>query len=132
MSKRKYLDTEKFQILLKDFLSIPTYTKDKTEKKKLFFDFLDEHKLATIISVKPNSIYNHCSKTHSFTIFQVPDDQKGKLFKYREKWVLILCCSHGGWGWGEYWNQVYQLNRPFTQNELKIIKSKFNDYFVLK
>lgn len=131
MIKRKYIDINKFQRYLQDFLNIPTWTKSKHNKHKVFSEFLKEH-MVSIISVKQNSKYNHCSKTHSFTIFKVPEDKLGKLFKYRGKWVLIYCNSYGGFGWGSYWNEIYRLKKSFSENELKEIKMKFGSFFVLK
>ena len=133
MGKRKYLDTEKFQILLKDFLTIPTWTKNKKEKYRALTYFLSQHEVL-IKNVKRRSKHNYCAFTNSFTIFEVPKDQLGKLFDYRGEWVLIFCSSTGSYdyAWGGYLNEIYRIKGSFSNKELETIKIKFNDYFVLK
>jgi hypothetical protein len=131
MGKIKFLDLTEFQNKLDLFLSIPTYTKQKYVCKNQLNDFLDEHTME-IINVKPNSKYNNCTITHSFTIFKVPNDKLGKLFQYRNKWVLIRCDSSTGGSWGYYWNEVYELKNPVEKMELKCLKEKYKDFFVLK
>jgi hypothetical protein len=131
MSKRKFLDLVEFQNRLDQFLFIPSYTKEKYFVKKQFHHFLQAH-LTTIIRVKPNSKYNNCTGTHSFTIIEVPKDKLGKLFKYRGKWVLIRCDSNSGGSWGEYWNEVYELKQPVDASEINRLKEKYKDFFVLK
>jgi hypothetical protein len=131
MRKRKFLDLVEFQNKLDQFLFIPSYTREKYQVKNQFDHFLETH-LTTIISVKPNSKYNNCKGTHSFTILKVPNDKLGKLFKYRGKWVLIRCDSISGGSWGEYWNEVYELKHPVDAGELIFLKEKYKDFFVLK
>jgi len=131
MSKRKFLDLIEFQKRLDLFLFIPTYTTEKHLKKNQFDDFLNKH-IRQVISVKPNSKYNNCKGTHSFTIQKVPNDKLGKLLGYRGKWVLIRCDSISGGSWGQYWNEVYELKHPVDASEIILIKEKYKDYFVLK
>ena len=131
MGKLKFLDLTQFQNKLDQFLFIKTYTKQKHVYKNQFDDFLGKHS-AMIINIKPNSKYNNCAGTHSFTIFRVPSDKLGKLFKYRDKWVLIRCDSSSGGSWGYYWNEVYELKSPVEKMELKLLKEKYKDFFVLK
>jgi hypothetical protein len=131
MRKLKFLDLIEFQNKLDQFLFIPTYTKEKHLFKNQFDDFLNNH-VVQIINVKPNSKYNNCKGTHSFTIQKVPSDKLGKLFNYRGKWVLIRCDSISGGSWGQYWNEVYELKHPVDEAELFVLKEKYNDFFVLK
>jgi hypothetical protein len=131
MAKLKYLDLNQFQKKLDPFLFLPTYTKQKHQCKKEFDKFLCRHKMK-VINVKPNSKYNNCTITHSFTIFKVPKDKLGKLFQYRNKWVLIRCDSRSGGSWGYYWNEVYELKKAVENVDLEHLKEKYKDYFVLK
>ncbi len=131
MKKLKFLDLVEYQNKLDQFLFIPTYTKEKHLNKNQFDDFLNKQE-RQVISVKPNSKYNNCKGTHSFTILKVPNDKLGKLFKYRGKWVLIRCDSVSGGSWGEYWNEIYELKHPVDAVELIFLKEKYKEFFVLK
>jgi hypothetical protein len=71
MKKLKFLDLVEYQNKLDQFLFIPTYTKEKHLNKNQFDDFLNKQE-RQVISVKPNSKYNNCKGTHSFTILKVP------------------------------------------------------------
>ena len=129
MKINKYLNLQEFQKNFDRFLEIPRWTKQKHKEKSLFIDFLNRYEVTTI-SVKPNSKYNYCSITHSFTIFKVPSDKLGKLFKYRNKWVLIRCGSDCFGSWGFYWNEIYELKDPISQEELNFLKEKYEYYFI--
>ena len=130
MKKRKYIDLVEFQYWFDQFLFIPSYTKEKHILKNQFYNFLNRH-LSTTISVKPNTKYNNCLGTHSFTILKVPQDRLGKLFKYRGKWVLIRCDSMSVGSWGYYWNDIYELKHPIDQTVYLSLKSKYNKFFIL-
>jgi hypothetical protein len=130
MAKLKYLDLDEFQEKLDQFVFLPTYTKLKHQYKNEFDKFLGKHKMV-IINVKPNSKYNYCTKTHSFTIFKVPEDKLGKLFNYRSKWVLIRCDSSSGGSWGYYWNEVFELKKSVENLDLNNLKQKYKEYFII-
>ena len=89
------LDLPVFLDLHRDFISIPTYTKEKHEKsKKLYrrlwrWDSID-------LDVRGGSRTCKVSYVHTWTVFKVREDQLGKLIPYRNQWVLMYCM--GKWG----------------------------------
>lgn len=130
MKKKKPMKLEIFLNLYEDFINLSTWTKQKHKKFKEVNQFLEKH-LAASIRVNPNSKYNHCSGNHTFTIIKVPKDKLGKLYQFRNNWVLIRCDSYKVDGWSQYWNEIYLLDKPFDLNLIENIKSRFGDYFII-
>jgi hypothetical protein len=125
------IDIHLFLKLYSDFVSLPTYTLTKRKNKKQLDDYLSERE-STIINVKVTSKYNYCNRSYSFTIYNVPCNQMGKLYSFRGSQVLIICKSYGPKGWGKYWNEVYRLS-DMVDDEMKYeLKKEFQENFVLR
>jgi hypothetical protein len=129
MGRKKSINLEVFLDLYEEFTNIPTWTKEKHERFDEVQQYLTKHQVVTI-RVKPNSKYNHCEGSHSFTIMKVPNDQLGKLYRLRKEWVLIRCDSYVQSGWSQYFNEVYHLDSPFDLSKRRSIENRFGDYFI--
>ena len=136
MKTPKSLNLNLFLDEYEKFISIETWTKQKYQIREevdriLNFSFL------TRIRVGKNSKYNYCISeigeysSQVFTIFKVPKKQLGKLFPYRNKWVLVRCnADHAKNSFSVYFNYVYLLSDEFDSNRIKEIKNKFGIWFV--
>lgn len=136
MKTPKSLNLNLFLDEYEKFISIETWTKQKYQIREevdriLNFSFL------TRIRVGKNSKYNYCISeigeysSQVFTIFKVPKKQLGKLFPYRNKWVLVRCnADHAKRSFSVYFNYVYLLSDEFDSNRIKEIKNKFGIWFV--
>ena len=136
MKPAKPLELNIFLKKYEKFISIETWTKQKYQIREEVDEILN-FSFLTSIRVGKNSKYNYCISeigeysSQVFTIFKVPKKQLGKLFPYRNKWVLIRCnADHGGWS--VYFNYVYLLSDEFDSNRITEIKNKFGIWFVEK
>ena len=130
MVGKKSINLEVFLNLYEKFINIPSWTKDKHKKFDEVKQYLNKYKVV-VIRVKPHSKYNHCKGNHSFTIINVPYNQLGKLYQFRNKWVLIRCDSYVDGGWSQYYNEVYQLDRPFDLSKTSSIEKRFEYSFIV-
>lgn len=126
--RRKFIDLIRFEELFQEFLSKPTWTKQKHDARDVFYEYL-ESMLVTSIRVKPHSKYNYCNYTHSFTILRVPLSVKGKLYPLRGEVVLIRCSSFAG-AWTQYSNDIYLLEQEPSDTDHKRLKQLYGDYYV--
>ena len=125
---RKYIDLGTFEQLFKEFLSIPTWTKEKYATRDAFYEYL-ESRMVTSIGIKRYSKYNYCTYTHSFTILRVPLAVKGKLYPLRGELVLIRCSSFAG-AWTQYVNEVYLLDQAIEESDQLRLQQLFGDYYI--
>ena len=129
MGRKKSLNLEVFLDLYEKFTNIPKWTKEKHERFNKVQQYLTKHQVVNI-RVKPNSKYNHCARSHSFTILKVPNDQLGNLYRLRNEWVLIRCVSQVQSGWSQYFNEVYHLPCSVDLSKRSTIKQRFRNYFI--
>ena len=125
---RKYIDLGTFEQLFKEFLSIPTWTKEKYATRDAFYEYL-ESKIVTSMRIKRYSKYNYITYTHSFTILRVPLAVKGKLYPLRGELVLIRCSSFAG-AWTQFVNEVYLLDQTITESDHLRLQQLFGDYYI--
>lgn len=129
MSKRKNIDLEHFLFLFNQFISIPTWTKQKHQQLDNLNTYLGGLHCVKISVIK-HSKYNLCKDTNSFTLFKVPSDKRGKLSAYRNKWVFVRCVSDGS-GWTRYYNECYPLmNRIPDKILIEDLKKRFSLHYV--
>jgi hypothetical protein len=131
MTQKKYLDIKEFVILYEEFIKITTWSKEKHKKKEILQKFLSKHHSINI-SIKPNSKYNLCDKTNSFSIIKVPLNKLGKLYSYRGRTILAFCSSYAWGGWSHYSNEIYQLKEIPTSEYKQLLKKKFQNFYVYK
>jgi len=126
MKRITHSDLIEFENLFNSFNSIPRWIKEKHKRFKILDNFLSEFYSFNIGETK-SSI--HKGRTHTFTIFKVPKKRTGKLFKYRECWVLSRKRSLGGGGWGKFWDEIYPLDFiPTEKLNTRLIKDYPNYY----
>ena len=125
---KKYIDLGTFEQLFKEFLSIPTWTKEKYATRDAFYEYL-ESKMVTSMRIKRYSKYNSCTYTHSFTILRVPLIVKGKLSPLRGELVLIRCSSFAG-AWTQFVNEVYLLDQAIDASDHLRLQQLFGDYYL--
>jgi len=107
MKKIQQTDLVIFETLLSTFISIPKWTKEKHKRFDQLNQFLSGFYCLEIGETKSSL---HKGYTNTFTMFEVPKKRTGKLFKYRERWVLSRKRSSGGVGWGKFWDEIYLLD----------------------
>ena len=147
MSKRKYLDLDKFLQLFQKFISKDSWTKSKHQNLKEIEVFLRKYRVTRIrvslgrgnycVSKKTelDDLKNYTLISNVITIFKVPTRKLGKLYNYRDKWVLIRGVSkpgYNGGGWMVYHNEVYQLPDNFDETIIPKLKQEFGKYFVIQ
>ena len=125
---RKYIDLGTFEQLFKEFLSIPTWTKEKYATRDAFYEYL-ESKMVTSMRIKRYSKYNYCTYTHSFTILRVPLAVQGKFYLLRGELVLIRCSSFAG-AWTQFVNEVYLLDQAIDASDHLRLQQLFGDYYL--
>ena len=142
MKPTKPLELNLFLKKYKKFISIKTWTKQKYQARDEVDQTLNSSFL-TRVRVGKNSKYNHCISKNPqpigwissqvFTIIKVPKKQLGKLFPYRNNWVLVRCnADHTGSSFSTYFNYVYLLSDKFESKRIIEIKKMFGIWFVDK
>jgi len=129
MKAIKFIHLDQYEDLLKEFLKHPTWTKQKHQAHTSFKEYLEQH-IAVTIRVHPSSKYNYCDRTHSFTTLRVPPTARGKLYKYRDQYVLIRCSSFFQNGWTQYLNEVYLLQEPPSYYRTEELKATYGSLYI--
>lgn len=126
MSKRKYLELEKFLNYYREFHSIPTWTKEKRKKYENLWGLMNKSEFVNISSSRDSDT----TKVHvqnGFTIFEVPKKQLGNMIPYRGKWVLMYC------GYREkfkHYLQVFPLDKGIQKIESSSLKREFGYRYI--
>jgi len=145
MSKRRYLDLDGFLELFEKFISEKTWTKTKHQKLENLENYLRKFQHTSISVGMEKGNYcvskkgdndnwrNNTLISNVITIFKVPSNRLGKLYYYRDKWVLIRGISYQGFtGYiSSYYNHVYLLPENFDENIIPNLKQRLGKYFVL-
>jgi hypothetical protein len=108
------LNLEAFLELHRDFAAIKTYTKEKHAKKKALYEALSTWDFVSL-NLRRSSKTCKVSYVHDWTIFQVSENQLGKLFPLRNKWVLMYCSRTDRF---DIYLQVYPLPEGLGSEEL--------------
>jgi hypothetical protein len=90
MSSKNNFDLHKFILFHKSFASFKTWTKEKHEADKQLRNYLKEQTSLISINSNRDSPMTKVHFTHQFTIFKVPDKQRGNLKGLRGANVLMI------------------------------------------
>ena len=85
------LDYIQFELYFKKFNSIPTWTKEKFNERKIMFDFLKLHENIVYHTNKTNIEFN--KSVWSYNKSEVSKTKRGHLKKYRGMVVLYFIIS---------------------------------------
>ena len=147
MSKRRYLDLDGFLELFEKFISENTWTKNKHQKLENLENYLKKYQHTSISVGMEKGNYcvskkgdnddwrNYTLISNVITILKVPINKLGKLYGYRDKWVLIRGVSvpgYNGGGFNSYYNHVYLLPENFDENIIPNLKQRLGKYFVIQ
>ena len=124
--KTKNINFDKFLSLNKMFLNEATWTKKKHEKYNDLQNYLKKVQFISIISHRDSNT-TKCTFTHSFTIFKVPLNQRGKMIPLRGKWVLMRCDYRYKF---HNYLEVYKLRKAPSQKLIDTISKDFKLYYI--
>lgn len=127
IKKEKSINLESFLDIYEPFIKIPNWTKEKHERFEEVESFLSKYEMDSKV-VRPTSKYNLCKGIHSFTILKVSSNQLGKLYNFRNEWILVRCAKYVRW---QNLNKFYRLDVSPTNEELEAIKKRFGHWFIL-
>tara|TARA_B100001778_G_C18137675_1_gene427910 strand:+ start:197 stop:511 length:315 start_codon:yes stop_codon:yes gene_type:complete len=85
------IDFDKFKVLYNEFYSIPTWTKIKHSRLSILMDYLMKHEHVTITFQNKNF---PLKGIWDYDLFEVPNNIRGKLYKWRDKKVLRMCINY--------------------------------------
>ncbi len=120
------MDLDKFLNYHQEFIEIPTWTKDKRTKYNQMIDYMFSCEHCQITSSR-DSDTTKVHMTNSFTIFQVPTNQRGKMIGYRDEWVLMYVTSRYSF---QHFLRVFPLKKGIDKDYSSHIKNKSRYYYI--
>jgi len=124
MSKK--LNLAEFLNYYRKFYSIQTWTQEKHDTHQKLIEFLQRPEKVEISSSRDSST-TKVRWINGFTIFKVPENQRGKMKPYRGVWVLMYCT---GRYYHSYSLQVFPLDKGIQKIESSSLKREFDFRYV--